>query len=218
MNVPARLATLAIAAVCGALPASAAAGTLDQQQTDTSLGNASIVKDLTITQSLAQTFTAGSSGALDQVDLLIGRYDTSTEGPLTVEIRNVVVTTGKPDTSVLASASVSAASVPLSGGVVAVPVASPPKSPRAPSTRSLPTPARQIWTSGGGERATPTPAARTLSPLRRRRPSGEHRPRIWRSRPTSLRPPTPTRAWWRTRLRAHRRPARRSNPWERPAS
>jgi hypothetical protein len=126
MNVPARLATLAIAAVCVALPASAAAGTLDQQQTDTSLGNASIVKDLTITQSLAQAFTAGSSGALDQVDLLIGRYDTSTEGPLTVEIRNVVVTTGKPDTSVLASASVSAASVPLSGGVVAVPFASPP--------------------------------------------------------------------------------------------
>jgi hypothetical protein len=123
-----RLIAVLTAAVCVALPASASAGTLDQQQTDVSGGMAVIVVDpSSITQSLAQTFTAGSSGALDQVDLHLGRFDASTPGPLTVEIRDVVSTTGAPGTSVLASATLPGASVPVGvGGLVAVHFASPP--------------------------------------------------------------------------------------------
>ena len=62
------------------------------------------------TQSLAQTFTAGLSGGLDQVDLDIVpvRYAL----PLTAEIRNV--SGGAPGSTVLASQSVPAASIPAS--------------------------------------------------------------------------------------------------------
>jgi hypothetical protein len=121
---------LVLAAVFSlALPAQATAGTLDQQQTNVAGGRTHIFGpgDTGLSaRSLAQTFTAGISGALDQVDLYLDR-EASTEEPLTVEIRDVVGATGAPGTSVLASASVPAASVPtVATGFFAVGFASPP--------------------------------------------------------------------------------------------
>ena len=78
--------------------ASASAGTLDQQQTSSSAD-----AGLFATQSVAQTFTAGITGSLDQADLLLFKSGTPAE-PLTVEIRNT--SAGAPGTSVLASASI----------------------------------------------------------------------------------------------------------------
>jgi Ca2+-binding RTX toxin-like protein len=57
-------------------------------------------------QGFAQTFTAGISGGLDQVDLVLGKVDTP-PGPATVEIRDA--SAGQPGTGVLA-----AATIPLS--------------------------------------------------------------------------------------------------------
>jgi hypothetical protein len=90
-----------VSAVCAALllgaTASASAGTLDQQQTASNVDGA-----LLSTQSLAQTFTAGISGGLDQVDLNLRKAGTSPD--VTVEIRDV--STGQPGTAVLATATV----------------------------------------------------------------------------------------------------------------
>jgi hypothetical protein len=92
-------------------PAGASAGTLDQQQPN--FGPAPFAvqgPDTGSPVSRAQTFTAGLSGALDQMDLaLLG--STSNVAPLTVEIRDVDAS-GAPGTTVLASADVPAASVP----------------------------------------------------------------------------------------------------------
>ena len=116
--------------VCGltaVVPASAIAGTLDQQQT-TVAGEANIVgPDIAGANggfNWAQTFTPALSGGLDRVDLYLSR-GAGTSGPLTVEIRDV--SGGAPGASVLASASVSAAAVPvgfLAGHFVAVPFVS----------------------------------------------------------------------------------------------
>jgi hypothetical protein len=83
---------------------SASAGTLDQQQT-TSSTDAGFFTN----QSVAQTFTAGISGVVDQVDLLLLKSGTP-PNPVTVQIRNV--SAGKPAATALASASVPTAAIP----------------------------------------------------------------------------------------------------------
>jgi hypothetical protein len=92
---------------------SASAGTLDQQQTasNTDAG-------LFTNQSLAQTFTAGISGAVDQADLLLFKVGTPTN-PVTVQIRNVSV--GIPATTALASATIPLSAIaPLTATFVPV--------------------------------------------------------------------------------------------------
>ena len=104
--------------------APASAGTLDQQQTTVDTAPFGYRPGpLPSTQSLAQTFTPELSGALDQVDLYLGRF--SAIGPLTVELRDV--SGGAPGSTVLASASVPPPTCPPSlRAFVAVPFASPP--------------------------------------------------------------------------------------------
>ncbi len=97
------LASAACAALLLGAAASASAGTLDQQQTSftTSVG-------MYATSSLAQTFTAGISGGLDQADLLLVQTGSQVL-PVTVEIRNT--SAGLPGTSVLASAAIPASAI-----------------------------------------------------------------------------------------------------------
>jgi hypothetical protein len=102
------LALAATVAVSAFAPCTALAGTLDQQQT---ASNADI--GLYNNQSFAQTFTAGISGGLDQVDLSL--YKLGTPPALTVEIRNAAA--GKPGTTVLASASFPASAIGTSPGL-----------------------------------------------------------------------------------------------------
>jgi hypothetical protein len=100
---PTVLAIVAVAcAACALAPATALAGTLDQQQTNASAGYVGIGSG----QSGAQTFTAGLSGSLDRVDLVLQKIGDPT-APLNVEIRNA--SGGVPGTTVLASESVSTA-------------------------------------------------------------------------------------------------------------
>lgn len=103
----------------GPAPATALAGTLDQQQTDSSGGSLFIHS----THSVAQTFTAGLSGGLDQVDLNLGTSGTPT-APLSVEIRNVT-SIAQPGSMILASHSVPAASVPAAHAFVSINFATP---------------------------------------------------------------------------------------------
>ena len=112
------LATLIVlCAGCLLAPGVALAGTLDQQQTDGSGGNSAIFSG----QSDAQTFTAGLSGGVDQVDLQLQKALTPT--PLSVEIRNV--SGGVPGDMVLASQSVPGSSVPGSPAFVPIHFANP---------------------------------------------------------------------------------------------
>ena len=112
------LATLIVlCAGCLLAPGVALAGTLDQQQTDGSGGNSAIFSG----QSDAQTFTAGLSGGVDQVDLQLGALTPT--APLTVEIRNV--SGGAPGAMVLASQSVPGSSVPGSPAFVSIHFATP---------------------------------------------------------------------------------------------
>ena len=113
------LATLIVlCAGCLLAPGVALAGTLDQQQTDGSGGNSAIFSG----QSDAQTFTAGLSGGVDQVDLQLQAPLTPT-APLTVEIRDV--SGGSPGSMVLASQSVPGSSVPVSPAFVSIHFATP---------------------------------------------------------------------------------------------
>ena len=80
------------------------AGTLDQQQPTVG----SMALNAHSTQSVAQTFTAGLSGKLDQVDLNLNKSGTPPV-PLSVELRDV--SAGLPGSAVLASQSVLASSV-----------------------------------------------------------------------------------------------------------
>jgi hypothetical protein len=85
---------------CAALaPARALADTLDQQQPT---GGSDV--RVQSTESLAQTFTAGLTGGLDRVELLVGAPDAAPDAPMTVEIRDV--SGGSPGTTVLAAGSV----------------------------------------------------------------------------------------------------------------
>jgi hypothetical protein len=90
-------------AACLLAPAVASAGTLDQQQTasDAALGPSQSTSD-------AQTFTAGLTGGLDQVDLLLARVNPPTTY-LTVEIRDV--SGGVPGQAILAARSIPPAAV-----------------------------------------------------------------------------------------------------------
>ena len=93
--------------------ASASAGTLDQQQTNTSGSGL----DAESTQTIAQTFTAGLSGKLDQVDLHLGKLNGPT-APLSIELRDV--SGGLPGSTILASQSVPQPSVPASPAFVPI--------------------------------------------------------------------------------------------------
>jgi hypothetical protein len=118
-----RSVSVLLAALCllALVPAAARAGTLDQSQPDT---NASA--EIGGTHWWAQTFTAGISGQLDQVDLLLRRG--GDPGDLTVEVRTV--SGGVPSSTVLASETVAPASVPTGApGWVSVAL-----SPLAPSS------------------------------------------------------------------------------------
>jgi HYR domain len=105
-----------IAALVSAFPASAA-GTLDQSQSSDSAGTECLCEPFT---RLAQTFTAGRTGDLDRIDLLL--YRVGSPGDLTVQVRTA--SGGVPSEVVLATASVAAASVP-DAGWVSVPLSSP---------------------------------------------------------------------------------------------
>jgi hypothetical protein len=112
------LAIVLPCAACLLVPGVALAGTLDQQQIDGSGGNSAIFSG----QSDAQTFTAGLSGGVDQVDLQLQAPLTPT-APLTVEIRDV--SGGSPGSMVLASQSVLGSSVPVSPAFVSIHFATP---------------------------------------------------------------------------------------------
>ena len=112
------------------VPAAAGAvGTLDQEAPAPS-PSATVITLANIGPrvSSGQTFTAGLSGVLDQVDLPLHRQSSTTED-LSVEIRNVV--SGLPGPTVLASATVPAANVPpgsaFDWGWVSVTFTSPPQ-------------------------------------------------------------------------------------------
>jgi len=106
-------------------PGASLAGTLDQQQT---------VSDTTAVihsgSTTAQTFTAGLSGGVDQVDLKLAASGSPTSY-LSVEIRGV--SGGSPGATVLASRSVPASSVP--GTAAFVPINFAPPAPVAAGTQ-----------------------------------------------------------------------------------
>ena len=108
----------AVAAIASLIPAAnASAGTLDQQQTISNFGGLQVDS----THSKAQTFTAGITGQLDQVDLSISGMSVTT--PLTVQIRNGSATA--PGDTVLASASVPTSAVTSTESFVPIAFASP---------------------------------------------------------------------------------------------
>ena len=111
------LGTLVVAcAACALTPGIALAGTLDQQQP----GNNGTYNGIDSSVSFAQSFTAGVSGGLDQVDLYLSAPPTPAS-PLNVEIRDFYV--GAPGGIVLASHSLPASS--FSAGFVSVKFATP---------------------------------------------------------------------------------------------
>lgn len=125
---PVSVTRLALAGVLAFMlvPGAASAGTLDQQQPTAGDPAGIVGPSSSSPQSLAQTFTAGLSGLLDQVDLFLDDHfgPPSTTGPLTVEIRDT--TGGFPGSIVLASASVPESSVPTTpAAFVAVTFAAP---------------------------------------------------------------------------------------------
>ena len=112
------------------VPAAAGAvGTLDQEAPAPSpSAETFVMTNIGPGLSVGQTFTAGLSGVLDQVDLPLFR-PASTTVDFSVEIRNVV--SGRPGPTVLASATVPAAQVPSGSasdyGWVPVSFTSPPQ-------------------------------------------------------------------------------------------
>jgi hypothetical protein len=97
----------------------ASAGTLDQQQAAGS-GDARVESG----ESLAQTFTAGLTGGLDRVDLLLGADGSGPSVPLTVEIRSV--SSGSPGSTVLAAGSVPPSAVGLTDAWIPITFAAAP--------------------------------------------------------------------------------------------
>jgi hypothetical protein len=104
------VAPVLLAAVLALVPW-AAAGTLDQSQPVISTTTYTAVSDI---YPKAQTFTSGLTGALDRVDLAIGRAASSVTATLVVEIRPL--SGGVPSGPPLASASIPAANVPVALG------------------------------------------------------------------------------------------------------
>jgi hypothetical protein len=111
------LAVIAASATCLVLPSAALAGTLDQQQTLSNFGGLQVASN----NSKAQTFTAGLTGQLDQVDLAISGMAVST--PMTVQIRDGSATA--PGDTVLASGSVPTTAVTSTESFVPITFASP---------------------------------------------------------------------------------------------
>jgi hypothetical protein len=111
--------TLVVAfAACALAPSAALAGTLDQQQTDVSGGDAYVDS----AQSLAQTFTAGLTGNLDRVDLSLRVLNGPTV-PMAVQIRNA--TAVSPGSTVLASQSIPPSGITGSFAFVPITFAAP---------------------------------------------------------------------------------------------
>jgi hypothetical protein len=100
---------------------SASAGTLDQHQ-DNSDGAPALFGNTDGPQSLAQTFTAGIGGGLDQVDLMLEKLGTPPVPSITVEIRSTSGGAPGPLSAVLATASVPTASLGNSLAFVSVPI------------------------------------------------------------------------------------------------
>ncbi len=107
-------AVSSIALMVGALvavPQSAhAAETLDQQQTSEAFGQTD--NSVNSSQSIAQTFTAGMTGGLSRIDLVLNR-EADVAAPLFVELRNVVA--GAPGNTILATEQIAASAVPVAG-------------------------------------------------------------------------------------------------------
>jgi hypothetical protein len=97
---------------------SASAGTLDQQQTASNT-NAGLFS----AQSVAQTFTPGLTGRLDQVDLLLLKVGTPPGPSVTVEIRGVSGV--NPGAAPLATASIPISSVGTTQAFLSFTFASP---------------------------------------------------------------------------------------------
>ena len=113
------LITAAVAAVAALMAAaSASAGTLDQQQTISNFGGLQVSSH----NSKAQTFTAGLTGQLDQVDLALSGAGSPTT-PLTVQIRDGSATA--PGDTVLATASVPTSAVASTESFVPIAFTSP---------------------------------------------------------------------------------------------
>jgi hypothetical protein len=106
------LAVLALAAAVVVPSSASAAGVLDQSQTTYSGGWGA---DMMYPRQYAQTFTAGISGSLEQVELYIAG-----SGDLTVKIETMVG--GLPSGVAIATATVPASSVPGSAAWVTVPL------------------------------------------------------------------------------------------------
>lgn len=129
-NRAALIAVVAASATCLAVPGAALAGTLDQQQTNAS-GQAQGVNSSGFPISAAQTFTAGITGEIDQVDLSLAKNGVPVAA-MTVELR---ATVGQlPNGTVLASQSVPASSVPGSS-LEFVPVVFPTPAPVVAGTQ-----------------------------------------------------------------------------------
>ncbi len=101
----------------GAQVAAAQADTLDQSQTDTSGAALAIIGPSSANygpQSVAQTFTAGLSGALDRVQLYVANNTSSNSDPLTVQITDT--SSGAPGSTVLATTTIAPGAVSSSPG------------------------------------------------------------------------------------------------------
>ena len=153
------------AAVTLLIPSPALAGTLDQQQP--------IVGGTTVNahsqQSVAQTFTAGLTGRLDQVDLNLNKIGTPPV-PLTIELRDV--SAGLPGSTVLASQSVLSPSVVASPSSSWISFAFPTPVPVTAGTQysivahsaAVDPPDTYAWKVGTGTDPYPAGAAYTASP------------------------------------------------------
>ena len=107
-------ATFVVAcAACLLAPGFALAGTLDQQQTQISSSAFSIGMN----QTVAQTFTAGITGKIDEVDLHLG-YLVAPTAALTVEIQSA--SGGVPTGTALASSSIPTSAVTSSSAFIPV--------------------------------------------------------------------------------------------------
>jgi hypothetical protein len=123
-----RMATTAAVAGTLVAAASASAGTLDQQQTDVSFNSPDgfpLVGNPpgAFNQSGAQVFTAGISGALDQVDLSFNKSDNPPNPTITVEIRSASGGTPGGNAAVLATATIPGAGIGAAQAFVPVTIA-----------------------------------------------------------------------------------------------
>ena len=99
--------TLLIAMPLWTASTALAAGPIDQAQDAAPTGSLGLFDTPAVGRTVAQTFTAGVSGTLDQVDLQLGRV--GDPGPLTVQVR--AVSGGAVQPTVLASATVPSSSI-----------------------------------------------------------------------------------------------------------